>query len=231
MTNDARKRVSRGVPTGGQFATENKHRTLLAPQNEGASRPLTATDGSVFWRKPDGSLDREGGPAVELTSGTKFWYKNGEKHREHGPAVEHSDGSAEWWINGQRRPDLEGDSNSTTNSGATTPLPLDETGSKKLCAELFADVATHLDADVSEGVKGTRYVTYNFGKDKNCWLLASVNETGDEFKVTGIRENRMGHKIRGITVPVPGANIEDAKRVMYEMAIEIQKSRTHRHNF
>jgi hypothetical protein len=47
MTNDARKRVTKGVPTGGQFAAENKHRTLLAPQNEGASRPLTATDGSV----------------------------------------------------------------------------------------------------------------------------------------------------------------------------------------
>ena len=42
---------------------------------------------------------RTNGPAVEYSSGTKFWYQNGQLHRTDGPAVEWADGSKEWYIN------------------------------------------------------------------------------------------------------------------------------------
>lgn len=48
------------------------------------------------------TLHREGGPAVEYTSGTKCWYLNGKCHREDGPAVEWANGDKEWWLNGAK---------------------------------------------------------------------------------------------------------------------------------
>ena len=34
------------------------------------------------------------------SSGTKFWYKNGQYHREGGPAIEWADGSKRWFLDG-----------------------------------------------------------------------------------------------------------------------------------
>lgn len=60
-------------------------------------------DGDIFWYKDPEMmiLDRDGGPAVELTNGSKYWYKDGKHHREDGPAIEHADGSEYWCIDGQ----------------------------------------------------------------------------------------------------------------------------------
>jgi len=42
-------------------------------------------------------LHRIDGPAVEYTSGTKFWYKEGRLHRTDGPAIEHANGDKFWF--------------------------------------------------------------------------------------------------------------------------------------
>ena len=47
-----------------------------------------------------GLLHREDGPALELPSGTRRWYRYGELHREDGPAIEKADGSYEWRLDG-----------------------------------------------------------------------------------------------------------------------------------
>ena len=45
---------------------------------------------------------REGGPAVELSSGTNVYYINGIIHREDGPAITKSNGEQYWFHNGLR---------------------------------------------------------------------------------------------------------------------------------
>ena len=46
-------------------------------------------------------MHREGGPAVEYTTGSKYWFKNGVHHREDGPAYEGYNGYLEWYLNGK----------------------------------------------------------------------------------------------------------------------------------
>jgi hypothetical protein len=46
-------------------------------------------------------LHRKDGPAIEYSSGSKFWYKNGLLHRIDGPAVEYSDGYKQWYYEGK----------------------------------------------------------------------------------------------------------------------------------
>ena len=54
------------------------------------------------WRKPDGTLHREDGPAIEWDNGYKQWCFNGMLHRKGGPAVEYPDGgSKEWFFKGK----------------------------------------------------------------------------------------------------------------------------------
>ena len=48
----------------------------------------------------NGVLDRDDGPAIEYTNGSKEWYKDGKLHRENGPAIE-CDISTCWLINGE----------------------------------------------------------------------------------------------------------------------------------
>ena len=57
--------------------------------------------GTIFYYNEKNKLHREEGPAVEYTTGNKFWYKNGEFHREEGPAMEFASGTREWYKNGQ----------------------------------------------------------------------------------------------------------------------------------
>ena len=45
---------------------------------------------------------REDGPAVELSVGTKFWYRHGYLHNNHGPAIKYNDGYKVWFLYGQR---------------------------------------------------------------------------------------------------------------------------------
>ena len=55
---------------------------------------------SYYLDKEMTILHREGGPAIELKDGTKFWFINGKVHREDGPAIELNTGSEIWCING-----------------------------------------------------------------------------------------------------------------------------------
>ena len=58
--------------------------------------------GAVRYFDGDGLLNREDGPAVERSNGTREWWIDGVQHREDGPAVERANGDREWWIDGQR---------------------------------------------------------------------------------------------------------------------------------
>jgi len=40
-------------------------------------------------------------PAIEYSSGSKRWYKDGKRHRLDGPAVEYNNGSKEWYYEGK----------------------------------------------------------------------------------------------------------------------------------
>ena len=44
---------------------------------------------------------REGGPAIELPNGSKYWFINGLQHREDGPSAEHADGGKRWYYQGE----------------------------------------------------------------------------------------------------------------------------------
>ena len=48
----------------------------------------------------DGKLHRLDGPAVQHTTGAKFWYVDGKLHRTDGPAAEWAGGTKYWFING-----------------------------------------------------------------------------------------------------------------------------------
>lgn len=57
------------------------------------------SDGTKYWRKPNGDLHRLDGPAIEEPDGTKHWFINDNLHREDGPAIEHADGTKDWYQN------------------------------------------------------------------------------------------------------------------------------------
>ena len=58
-------------------------------------------EGTTRWYNLQGQLNREDGPAVAYSNGSKWWYLNGQLHREDGPAIEGSDGSKAWYLKGQ----------------------------------------------------------------------------------------------------------------------------------
>ena len=59
--------------------------------------------GTTRWHKDAKCkvLHHDEGPAIEYTTGNKFWYQNGDLHRTDGPAVEWANGTKEWYINGK----------------------------------------------------------------------------------------------------------------------------------
>ena len=57
--------------------------------------------GDKVWRNKEGNWHRIGGPAIEYSNGTKYWFDNGKQHRIDGPAVEWSSGRKEWRKNGK----------------------------------------------------------------------------------------------------------------------------------
>ena len=59
--------------------------------------------GTTRWYKDAkcAVLHRENGPAIEFTTGDKFWYLNGLLHRTDGPAVIYDDGTHKWLLNGE----------------------------------------------------------------------------------------------------------------------------------
>lgn len=62
--------------------------------------------GTKYWVKykifTKVKLHRQGGPAVEYTDGTQFWYQRGKLHREDGPAVEYTNGKKYWYLYGKK---------------------------------------------------------------------------------------------------------------------------------
>lgn len=49
----------------------------------------------------DNVVHRTDGPAVTLTDGSEYWYKNGERHRDNDlPAILAADGSQQWYRDG-----------------------------------------------------------------------------------------------------------------------------------
>lgn len=56
-------------------------------------------DGTKVWKLSDGTLHKEGKPAMVFKGGIEVWYINGLMHREDGPAYD-SELYKEWWVNG-----------------------------------------------------------------------------------------------------------------------------------
>lgn len=55
-----------------------------------------------FWKLPDGTIHKEGSPAIIWLDGSEFWYQEGELHREDGPAVIRKDsGLKKYFLKGQ----------------------------------------------------------------------------------------------------------------------------------
>jgi len=70
--------------------------------NTAVSQPkFYPTLGATFWKRGDGKLHREDGPATVYEAGLREWYIDGEYHREGGPAIEHYDGSEYWYRHGK----------------------------------------------------------------------------------------------------------------------------------
>ena len=57
--------------------------------------------GDKVWRNKEGNWHRIGGPAIEYSSGTKYWFDNGKQHRIDGPAVEWGSGRRDWYLRGK----------------------------------------------------------------------------------------------------------------------------------
>lgn len=58
--------------------------------------------GSLYWHhRENGSLHRDGAPAVLGADGSKHWYQHGKLHRDGGPAMEQSDGTKHWYRYGK----------------------------------------------------------------------------------------------------------------------------------
>ena len=60
------------------------------------------SNGNRRWHNESNQLHRTDGPAVECSTGSKFWYQNGKRHRTDGPAEEYSPGSKYWYQNDKR---------------------------------------------------------------------------------------------------------------------------------
>jgi hypothetical protein len=58
-----------------------------------------------YWRieytNENKEYHRLDGPAIEYSSGEKYWYKNHKFHREDGPAIDYSNGHTKYWYNGK----------------------------------------------------------------------------------------------------------------------------------
>ena len=63
--------------------------------------PIIYENGDKIWYNSNGDFHRDDGPAIELYSGGKQWYIDGQRHREDGPAAEWSGGSKAWYIKGK----------------------------------------------------------------------------------------------------------------------------------
>lgn len=57
--------------------------------------------GTKYWYL-NGNYHRLDGPAMEGWNGTKVWFFEGKRHRIDGPAIEYSDGAKEYWINDEQ---------------------------------------------------------------------------------------------------------------------------------
>ena len=59
--------------------------------------------GTMIWRNESWEIHScDDRPAVIYASGTKWWYKNGERHRDGDkPAVIFADGEKRWYKNGK----------------------------------------------------------------------------------------------------------------------------------
>ena len=57
--------------------------------------------GTFYYIKGTRTSHREDGPAVILSSGSLYWYKNGFIHRVDGPAIISRDGSIFWYLEDQ----------------------------------------------------------------------------------------------------------------------------------
>ena len=62
---------------------------------------IELSSGDRIWYL-NGELHRVDGPAIERSDGYRAWYLNGERHRVDGPAIEWSNGTREWYLNGKR---------------------------------------------------------------------------------------------------------------------------------
>ena len=74
-------------------------RKMTIPHREDGPA-IECTSGYKWWFI-NGKFHHEDGPAIECANGYKVWYINGTCHREDGPAVEYPDGYKEWWLNGE----------------------------------------------------------------------------------------------------------------------------------
>lgn len=63
--------------------------------------PIQMND-RVEWQRPDGTIHRDDGPAIEHHDGRRDWVCEDNFHRVGGPAIEYADGSKEWWVQGIR---------------------------------------------------------------------------------------------------------------------------------
>lgn len=62
---------------------------------------VNVAGGVTSWYKEGTEiLHREDGPAVECSTGARYWYINDIQHREGGPAVVYPDGTESWYVNG-----------------------------------------------------------------------------------------------------------------------------------
>lgn len=82
----------------GIFYYKDKEKTILHREDGPA---IELKSGSKLWYF-NGNFHREDGPAIEWGDGTKEWYVNGKRHREDGPSIEHINGSREYWVNGKQ---------------------------------------------------------------------------------------------------------------------------------
>ena len=56
---------------------------------------------SKYYKNESEQYHREDGPAIESSTGRKFWFKDGKYHREDGPAIVWENGTSEYFLNGK----------------------------------------------------------------------------------------------------------------------------------
>lgn len=64
--------------------------------------PTDDSEGRSRWTTEDGTLHRDGAPAIIYDDGMKVWVRMGDWHREDGPAVERPNGDNDWWLEGYK---------------------------------------------------------------------------------------------------------------------------------